>query len=111
MTFDGASAWDDWTEHVGRHMEKGEAQRLGVDELLTKWALEEGVIEKVGDGEYRLTAASSVGGGAYGTSWSSERHSHTRRRSSAAAHSTDKSPKEESTAEAARTADRMEVDP
>ncbi|KAH8177822.1 hypothetical protein LIA77_02904 [Sarocladium implicatum] len=111
MTFDGPSAWDDWTEHVGRHMEKGEAQRLGVDELLTKWALEEGVIEQVGDGEYRLTAASSVGGGAYGSSWPSERHSHARRRSSAAApNHIDKSPKEEAPAEAEKATDRMDVD-
>jgi hypothetical protein len=52
-TFEGPSSWDEWTEHVGRHMEKGEADRLGVDDLLAKWALDEGIIE-CKDGEYRL---------------------------------------------------------
>ncbi|GAW16284.1 hypothetical protein ANO14919_057070 [Xylariales sp. No.14919] len=52
--FEGPTSWDEWTEHVGRHMEKGEADRLGVDRLLAKWALEEGIIERKEDGEYRL---------------------------------------------------------
>ncbi|KAI0179276.1 hypothetical protein GGR52DRAFT_298673 [Hypoxylon sp. FL1284] len=52
--FEGSTSWDEWTEHVGRHMEKGEAGRLGVDRLLAKWALEEGIIERRDDGEYRL---------------------------------------------------------
>ena len=52
--FEGAGSWDDWTEHVGRHMEKGEANRLGVDRLLARWALEESIIERKEDGEYRL---------------------------------------------------------
>ena len=52
--FEGPGSWDEWTEHVGRHMEKGEAQRLGVDPLLAKWALDEGIIERLEDGEYRL---------------------------------------------------------
>jgi hypothetical protein len=52
--FEGAGSWDDWTEHVGRHMEKGEANRLGVDRLLARWALDEGIIERKEDGEYRL---------------------------------------------------------
>lgn len=52
--FEGAGSWDDWTEHVGRHMEKGEAGRLGVDRLLARWALDEGIIERKEDGEYRL---------------------------------------------------------
>lgn len=110
MTFEGPSAWDDWTEHVGRHMEKGEAQRLGVDSLLTQWALEEGVIEPWGDGEYRLTAGSSVGGGPYTSSWPSERHAHARRRSSATAYSTDKSPTEASKPAKASSPTAMEVD-
>jgi len=54
--FEGAGSWDEWTEHVGRHMEKGEAARMGVDRMLAKWALEEGIIEKQDDGEYRLVA-------------------------------------------------------
>ncbi|WQF89074.1 Putative peptidase C14, caspase domain, Zinc finger C2H2-type, transcription factor Grauzone [Colletotrichum destructivum] len=68
--FEGPGSWDEWTEHVGRHMEKGEGQRLGVDRLLAKWALDEGIIERKGDGEYRLCAGNgpgpvsgSVGGG------------------------------------------------
>lgn len=52
--FEGLTSWDEWTEHVGRHMEKGEASRLGVDRLLAKWALDEGIIERRDDGEYRL---------------------------------------------------------
>lgn len=52
--FEGAGSWDDWTEHVGRHMEKGEAGKLGVDRFLARWALEEGIIERKSDGEYRL---------------------------------------------------------
>lgn len=57
--FEGPTSWDEWTEHVGRHMEKGEAGRLGVDRLLAKWALEEGIIERRDDGEYRLCTGSS----------------------------------------------------
>ncbi|KAH7313842.1 hypothetical protein B0I35DRAFT_355732 [Stachybotrys elegans] len=56
--FEGASAWDEWTEHVGRHMEKGEGQPLGVDSLLTQWALDEGIIE-LKDGEYRFCAGAT----------------------------------------------------
>lgn len=62
--FEGAGSWDDWTEHVGRHMEKGEAARLGVDRLLAKWALDEGIIEKKDDGEYRLCGVEREGGAA-----------------------------------------------
>lgn len=65
--FEGAGSWDDWTEHVGRHMEKGEASRLGVDRLLARWALEEGIIERKEDGEYRLIGTEREGtvGGYY----------------------------------------------
>ncbi|GJC98031.1 C2H2 finger domain-containing protein [Colletotrichum higginsianum] len=59
--FEGPGSWDEWTEHVGRHMEKGEGQRLGVDRLLAKWALDEGIIERRGDGEYRLCAGNGPG--------------------------------------------------
>lgn len=62
--FEGAGSWDDWTEHVGRHMEKGEASRLGVDPMLARWALEEGIIERREDGEYRLCGGEREGGGA-----------------------------------------------
>lgn len=60
--FEGAGSWDEWTEHVGRHMEKGEAQRMGVDRLLAKWALEEGIIEPKGNGEYKLCSQPGVSG-------------------------------------------------
>lgn len=43
-------------------MEKGEAGRLGVDRLLAKWALEEGIIERKDDGEYRLCGTEREGG-------------------------------------------------
>ncbi|QUC20533.1 uncharacterized protein UV8b_04774 [Ustilaginoidea virens] len=55
--FDGQTAWDEWTEHVGRHMEKGEGPVLEVDGLLVQWALDEGIIEPKGDGEYRLCSS------------------------------------------------------
>ncbi len=61
--FEGPTSWDEWTEHVGRHMEKGEASRLGVDRLLAKWALAENIIEWKEDGEYRLCNS----GGSNGT--------------------------------------------
>ncbi|KAI5458888.1 hypothetical protein BGZ63DRAFT_415600 [Mariannaea sp. PMI_226] len=60
--FEGPTSWDEWTEHVGRHMEKGDSLRLGVDRLLAKWALEEGIIEPKGDGEYRLCPGNGMGG-------------------------------------------------
>ncbi|CZR53362.1 uncharacterized protein PAC_03240 [Phialocephala subalpina] len=66
--FEGAGSWDDWTEHVGRHMEKGEASRLGVDRMLAHWALDEKIIERREDGEYRLVGTErdgTVGAGYY----------------------------------------------
>ncbi|KAF4969248.1 hypothetical protein FSARC_3501 [Fusarium sarcochroum] len=66
--FEGPSSWDEWTEHVGRHMEKGEGGRLGVDGLLAQWALDEGIIERKADGEYRLSASNGMAGGAGGSS-------------------------------------------
>ncbi|KAI9150412.1 LOW QUALITY PROTEIN: hypothetical protein HJFPF1_10178 [Paramyrothecium foliicola] len=60
--FEGPGAWDEWTEHVGRHMEKGEGQSLGVDRLLAQWALDEGIVEPKDDGEYRLCASHGQGG-------------------------------------------------
>ncbi|KAF1738516.1 hypothetical protein CRV24_000442 [Beauveria bassiana] len=53
-TFEGPTAWDEWTAHVGRHMEKGEGENLGVDDLLLRYALDEGIIERVGDKGYQL---------------------------------------------------------
>ncbi|PKK43414.1 hypothetical protein CI102_13250 [Trichoderma harzianum] len=66
--FEGPTSWDEWTEHVGRHMEKGEGQRLGIDKLLAEWALDEGIIELKSDGEYRLCATNGVlAGGSNGS--------------------------------------------
>ncbi|EAQ92260.1 hypothetical protein CHGG_00495 [Chaetomium globosum CBS 148.51] len=61
--FEGPGSWDEWTEHVGRHMEKGEAHRMGVDQLLAQWALDECIIENHGDGEYRLCGGNGSGVG------------------------------------------------
>ena len=62
-SFEGAGSWDDWTEHVGRHMEKGEAGRLGIDLLLARWALDEGIIEMRDDGGYSLCTGGAGQGG------------------------------------------------
>jgi hypothetical protein len=59
--FEGGAAWDEWTEHVGRHLEKSEAANLEVDAMLVEWALKEGIVETGGTrGGYRLAAG--VGG-------------------------------------------------
>lgn len=60
--FEGHIAWDEWTEHVGRHMEKGDGLRIGVDRLLAKWALEEGIIEPAEEGEYRFASQDEING-------------------------------------------------
>lgn len=60
--FEGHIAWDEWTEHVGRHMEKGDGLRIGVDRRLAKWALDEGIIEQGEDGEYRFASQEEVSG-------------------------------------------------
>ena len=72
-TFEGHSAWDEWTEHVGRHMEKGEANNLPVDRNLIDWALRESIIESKQDGEYRLCYNNGPSGG--GSSGGSNGHS------------------------------------
>lgn len=59
--FEGYGSWDEWTEHVGRHMEKNEAAQLGVDDHLVKWALKENIIEPQDDGEYKLCAEKTEG--------------------------------------------------
>lgn len=66
-TFEGHSAWDEWTEHVGRHMEKGEASNLPVDRNLIDWALREGIIEAKQDGEYRLCYNNTGGSNGHST--------------------------------------------
>lgn len=52
-TFNGPVSWNKWLEHVGRHMEKGEGGDLGVGDFFQRYALNEGIIEKVGE-EYKL---------------------------------------------------------
>jgi hypothetical protein len=47
-------------------MEKGEAGRLGVDRLLAKWALDQGIIERKDDGEYRLIGTEREAGAGAG---------------------------------------------
>ncbi|KAJ6784353.1 hypothetical protein PWT90_10499 [Aphanocladium album] len=63
-TFEGPTAWDEWTEHVGRHMEKGEGDNLGVDALLRQYALDEGIIERVAENQYRICNTMGSGGAA-----------------------------------------------
>lgn len=58
--FEGKNAWDEWSEHVGRHMEKDEASSLGADGLLSKWALDEGIIERMDNGHFRLCATNGL---------------------------------------------------
>lgn len=60
--FEGHIAWDEWTEHVGRHMEKGDGLQIGVDGLLAQWALEEAIIERLDNGEYRFATADDSNG-------------------------------------------------
>ncbi|CAG9982076.1 unnamed protein product [Clonostachys byssicola] len=56
--FEGAGSWDEWTEHVGRHMEKGEGNKAWVDKHLINWALDENIIESQGGG-YRLLSGAN----------------------------------------------------
>ncbi len=53
-SFEGLNSWDEWTEHVGRHLEKSEGQHLGVDPLLATWAVEVNIIERADGGGYKL---------------------------------------------------------
>lgn len=60
--FEGHIAWDEWTEHVGRHMEKGDGLKIGVDGLLAKWALDEAIIERTESGEYKFASQDEMNG-------------------------------------------------
>lgn len=60
--FEGHIAWDEWTEHVGRHMEKGDGLKIGVDALLAKWALDEAIIERTESGEYKFASQDELNG-------------------------------------------------
>ncbi|KAK3325150.1 hypothetical protein B0H66DRAFT_111059 [Apodospora peruviana] len=66
--FEGPGSWDEWTEHVGRHMEKGEAGKMGVDKWLCDWALDEGIIEDDGEGKggFRLVTPATNGVNGFG---------------------------------------------
>lgn len=97
--FEGPTSWDEWTEHVGRHMEKGEADRLGVDRLLAKWALEEGIIERKEDGEYRLCSGN-------GSSAEKENNHNTEYHSD----SNKRDPEERTIIAASTIVDKMDVD-
>lgn len=107
--FEGAASWDEWTEHVGRHMEKGEGSRLGVDHFLAQWALEEGIIEPKNDGEYRLSASNGTGTGSAGGNGglsSTLEHKDSLSMSTLENSQTEESP----VVDAKFAADRMEVD-
>lgn len=67
--FEGPGSWDEWTEHVGRHMEKGEGGKLGVDRYLIEWALDESIIEPLEGGGYRLYVGNGIGGGGDGNTF------------------------------------------
>ncbi|KAI1819107.1 hypothetical protein F4861DRAFT_168431 [Xylaria intraflava] len=105
--FEGPTSWDEWTEHVGRHMEKGEADRLGVDRLLAKWALEQGIIERNENGEYRLC----IGNGSSIEKESNHNHNHNHNNTEYHSDSNTKRDPEERTIIAASTiVDKMDVD-
>lgn len=57
--FTGPQSWDERMEHVGRHFEKDEVERLGQGEEedgeLTRWAVEEGIVRMVRGG-WRLSS-------------------------------------------------------
>ncbi|KAF7563224.1 hypothetical protein G7046_g931 [Stylonectria norvegica] len=50
--FEGPTAWDAYVEHTGSHLSDGTS--LGIDRVLVKWALDEGIVEQKDNGEYRL---------------------------------------------------------
>ena len=68
--FEGNGCWDDRMEHVGKHLES-QAQgkcvvRQGDDGLLVGWALREGIVERRGNGGYRLVIGGNGAGGGAG---------------------------------------------
>lgn len=54
--FQGIGSWEARMEHVGRHLESGhgEKQQWREDVQLREWMLQEGLIEKAADGQWRL---------------------------------------------------------
>ncbi|KAH6655406.1 hypothetical protein BKA67DRAFT_516277 [Truncatella angustata] len=104
--FEGPTSWDEWTEHVGRHMEKGEAARLGVDRLLAKWALDAGVIERKDDGEYRLCNGPGPGG----EKESSSKHNGATNHSDTNSRESEEKMEEKITVATSTTPEKMEVD-
>lgn len=59
---EGITAWDEWTEHVGRHMEKGDGLKIKIDDPLVKYALKEGIIEQTESGEFRFAQLEELNG-------------------------------------------------
>ena len=61
--FGGSKCWDDYMEHVAKHLEKAAVTkdapsvRHEIEQLFVAWALQEGVINLL-DGEYKLTSTS-----------------------------------------------------
>jgi len=57
VPFEGPGAWEERMEHVGRHFEKGDAQKVvwREDVGLREWMVSEGLLERVGEGRFRLT--------------------------------------------------------
>lgn len=54
--FQGMGSWEARMEHVGRHLESGhgETQQWREDVQLREWMVQEGLIEKMADGQWRL---------------------------------------------------------
>ena len=54
--FQGMGSWEARMEHVGRHLESGhgEKQQWREDVQLRGWMLQEGLVEKAADGQWRL---------------------------------------------------------
>lgn len=46
--FEGTDSWEERMEHVGKHFERGEGAEVAEDEMLTAWAVEEGLVVDFG---------------------------------------------------------------
>lgn len=54
--FSGVQSWDERMEHVGRHFEKDEPLSQEAEDIeLTKWAVEEGLVQLV-EGRWMLSS-------------------------------------------------------
>ncbi|KAI9879465.1 MAG: hypothetical protein M1830_008424 [Pleopsidium flavum] len=56
VPFEGPGSWEERMEHVGRHFEKGDGQKVGwrEDVGLREWMVTEGLLERVGEEKFRL---------------------------------------------------------